>query len=78
MEKGKMMDWPTIGKVTITKMELTDKGGYRLEIKERPNTYYTSKSNELMNSMYRDYLTGKTIELGFEENPGGPAFRKIG
>ena len=78
LEKGKMIDWMSMAKVNIIKMEINEKGNYRMEIKQQPGKYYVSKPNEMLDTMYKDYQAGRQVEITFETNPGGPAFRRIG
>ena len=49
-----------------------------MEIKQQPGKYYVSKPNEMLDTMYKDYQAGRQVEITFETNPGGPAFRRIG
>jgi hypothetical protein len=72
MEKGKMMDWATQKEINITKMEINEKGNYRIEVKEFPNTYFVSKPNPIMDSMYNDFKVNKKVSMVFDQTNSQP------
>lgn len=76
MIKGKLIEWNELGKINITKIEITPKGNYRIEILQN-NKYYITKPNELVKSIYNDFKKYGKVEIKFSNNIEGSYKRDI-